>query len=210
MCEQPSGRACGCCISRRCTTACGCHRTTGRGRCSTCSRTWGCGRRPCSARRRCPAHRRGSPLSAFDLAPLAKEYKAFAERYEPLLESLEAGLIGPAQALRTRTELRVDWRRFPETDPDLPAELLPEDWDRPRAQRVFVQIYDRLGPLAELRFRQILGTVAPELAELASHHDSATVARLFASLGDRRAHGDTPFEQAAQARRLAEATRTRC
>ncbi|MFC4003820.1 PaaX family transcriptional regulator C-terminal domain-containing protein [Prauserella oleivorans] len=152
----------------------------------------------------------GSPLSAFDLAPLAKEYKAFAERYEPLLESLEAGLIGPAQALRTRTELRVDWRRFPETDPDLPAELLPEDWDRPRAQRVFVQIYDRLGPLAELRFRQILGTVAPELAELASHHDSATVARLFASLGDRRAHGDTPFEQAAQARRLAEATRTRC
>lgn len=147
---------------------------------------------------------RGDPVSAFDLTALTKEYHGFIERYEPVLDSLDAGLISPAQALRTRTELRVAWRRFPETDPDLPAELLPPDWDRPRAQRVFVQIYDRLGPLAEHRFRQILATVSPELAELASHHDSAAIAGLYASLGDRRAHGDTPFEQAAQARRLDE------
>ncbi|NKQ51350.1 PaaX family transcriptional regulator [Amycolatopsis sp. K13G38] len=148
-----------------------------------------------------------SPREAFDLAPLAEEYHAFAERYEPLLDSLDAGLIGPAQAMRIRTELRVSWRHFPETDPDLPAELLPPGWDRARAQGVFVRIYDRLGPLAEIRFRQILGTVAPELVDLAAHHDSATVAERFAALGDRRAHGDTPFEQAAQARRLAEARR---
>ncbi|WNE95168.1 PaaX family transcriptional regulator C-terminal domain-containing protein [Streptomyces luomodiensis] len=147
----------------------------------------------------------GDPASAFDLTPLADGYRDFAERYEPLLDSLDAGLISPAEALRTRTELRVAWRSFPETDPDLPAELLPSAWDRPRAQRVFVQIYDRLGPLAEVRFRQILATVAPELAELVSHHDSAAIAALYASLGDRRAHGDTPFEQATQARRLAEA-----
>ncbi|EHR51299.1 phenylacetic acid-responsive transcriptional repressor [Saccharomonospora marina XMU15] len=153
----------------------------------------------------CP--RRGSPREVFDLTALAAEYRAFADRYEPLLQRLEAGLIGPAQALRTRTELRVDWRRFPETDPDLPAELLPKEWARPRAQRVFVRIYDRLGPLAEIRFRQILATVAPELAELACHHDSATVAKLYAGLGDRRAHGDTPFEQAAEARRLEEVAR---
>ncbi|MFJ8818003.1 MULTISPECIES: PaaX family transcriptional regulator [Amycolatopsis] len=148
-----------------------------------------------------------SPVAAFDLEPLAREYREFADRYEPMLQSLDDGLIGPKQALRMRTELRVDWRHFPETDPDLPAELLPAGWDRARAQRVFVQIYDRLGPLAEIRFRQILGSVAPDLAEHASHHDSATVAELFATLGDRRAHGDTPFEQAAAARRLAEAER---
>ncbi|MDQ0381303.1 phenylacetic acid degradation operon negative regulatory protein [Amycolatopsis thermophila] len=99
----------------------------------------------------------GTPAAAFDLEPLAEEYREFADRYEPLLQSLDDGLIGPKQALRTRTELRVDWRHFPETDPDLPAELLPRGWDRARAQRVFVQIYDRLGPLAEIRFRQILG-----------------------------------------------------
>ncbi|MDQ0779784.1 hypothetical protein QF026_008250 [Streptomyces aurantiacus] len=126
-----------------------------------------------------------------------------------MLDSLDAGLISPAQALRTRTELRAAWRRLPETDPDLPAELLPSDWDRPRAQQVFLQIYDRLGPLAELRFRQILATVSPELAELASHHDSTAIAELYASLGDRRAHGDTPFEQAARCPRPRQAS-ARC
>lgn len=146
----------------------------------------------------------GNPHRAFDLEELARDYRAFAERYEPLLENLDAGLIGPVRALRTRTELRVDWRRFPEVDPDLPAELLPTDWDRPRAQSVFVQIYDRLGPLAEIRFRQLLAVTDPELAELSAHHDSHSVAELFASLGSRRAHGDTPLERAAQERRLAE------
>jgi phenylacetic acid degradation operon negative regulatory protein len=142
------------------------------------------------------------PAAAFDLEPLGKEYRAFVERYQPLVAQVEDGRIGPADALRLRTELRVDWRRFPETDPDLPAELLPPDWPRAAAQGVFVQIYDRLGPLAELRFRQLLGSVAPELAPLARHHDSATVARLYAELGERRPRGDTAFERAAQARRL--------
>ncbi|GGX66440.1 hypothetical protein GCM10010358_21110 [Streptomyces minutiscleroticus] len=153
--------------------------------------------------------RQGDPVSAFDLSALNQEYRSFAERYEPVLDHLDAGRISPAEALRTRTELRVAWRRFPESDPDLPAELLPAGWDRPRAQRVFVQIHDRLGPLAEIRFRQILATVSPELAELSCHHDSAAIAELYASLGDRRPHGDTPFEQAAQARRLDEATRSK-
>ncbi|RSD11896.1 PaaX family transcriptional regulator [Amycolatopsis eburnea] len=146
-------------------------------------------------------------VTAFDLEPLAQEYGQFVERYEQVLTGLEAGLISPAQALRTRTELRVDWRRFPETDPDLPAELLPADWARDRAQKVFLQIYDRLGPLAELRFRQVLAATDPALAEFASHHDSVKVAALFAGLGDRHPAGDTPFEQAAEARRLDDARR---
>ncbi|SED09858.1 transcriptional regulator, PaaX family [Amycolatopsis tolypomycina] len=143
--------------------------------------------------------------TAFDLEPLAREYEQFVTRYEQVLSGLEAGLISPAQALRTRTELRVDWRRFPETDPDLPAELLPAGWARDRAQKVFLQIYDRLGPLAEQRFRQVLADTDPALAELSSHHDSVEVAALFAELGDRHPAGDTPFEQAAEARRLDDA-----
>jgi phenylacetic acid degradation operon negative regulatory protein len=42
-------------------------------------------------------------------------------------------------------------------------------------------------------------------AALASHHASAKVAALFAGLGDHHPAGDTPFEQAAEARRLDEA-----
>ncbi|MGY1714939.1 PaaX family transcriptional regulator C-terminal domain-containing protein [Geodermatophilus sp. SYSU D01106] len=151
------------------------------------------------------AGRLGSPRSAFDLEPLVKEYRQFVERYEPLLAAAAAGRIGPADALRARTELRVDWRRFPETDPDMPAELLPADWPRARAQRVFVEIYDRLGPLAEMRFREVLAQSDPDLAALARHHDSRTVAELFAQLGDPQPTGGTPFERAVEERRLREA-----
>ena len=50
----------------------------------------------------------------------------------------------------------------------------------------------------------MLAETDPELARLARHHDSAEIARLFRALGDRRPAGDTPFEQAARARRLRE------
>jgi phenylacetic acid degradation operon negative regulatory protein len=147
--------------------------------------------------------RPGSPATAFDIQPLNAAYTAFAERYEPLLDSARAGRIGPAEALIARTRLRADWRDFPESDPNLPKPLLPANWSRPRARRCFTETYDLLGPLAELRFRQIIAVTDPELAKLASHHDSATVARLYADLGTGRARGDTPFERAAEARRLA-------
>ncbi|OZM76076.1 PaaX family transcriptional regulator C-terminal domain-containing protein [Pseudonocardia sp. MH-G8] len=146
----------------------------------------------------------GDPRAAFDLESLAQEYREFVERYAPVLDAVAAGRIGPAEALRLRTTLRVDWRRFPEMDPDMPAQLLPEGWPRASAQHVFVQIYDRLGPLAELRFREVLARTDPELAALARHHDSATVAELYAGLGERMPRGDTPFERAAEARRLAD------
>ncbi|WP_199855078.1 hypothetical protein [Streptomyces dioscori] len=128
-----------------------------------------------------------------------------------------AGGVGPSPESTDRWPERAQGRRLP-VAPGLQALLVdrldageqpPEEEDRPRAQQVFVQIYDRLGPLAELHFRQILATVSPELAELASHHDSAAIAELYASLGDRRAHGDTPFEQAARARKLEEVKRSK-
>jgi phenylacetic acid degradation operon negative regulatory protein len=146
----------------------------------------------------------GSPARAFDLAPLNAAYLAFAERYEPLLEHVRSGGMGSAEALVTRTRLRVDWRDFPESDPDLPAELLPEDWARPRARTCFLEIYDALGALAELRFRQVLAEADPALARLATHHDSATVARLHDELGQRSAEGETPFERARRQQVLSE------
>lgn len=145
---------------------------------------------------------------AFDLSEHALAYRGFADYYEPLLERVNAGQVGPAEALRTRTEVGADWRRFQETDPDLPAELLPADWERDRARRVFTEIYERLGPVAELRFRQVLARVSPDLAQLAARHDWESVSALYESLGD-RARGDTPFERASEARRLSEAARAR-
>lgn len=144
------------------------------------------------------------PSEAFDLSELAEDYRRFAGCYEPVLQRAKAGRIDPADALRIRTELGAQWRDFQRRDPDLPAELLPEDFARGEAQRVFVEIYERLGPVAEVRFRQVLARTAPELAELATRHDLESVTKLLHSLGD-RAHGDTPFERATAAWRLAQA-----
>jgi phenylacetic acid degradation operon negative regulatory protein len=151
----------------------------------------------------------GALATAFDVEGLAAEYAGFVAAYAPLRERLAAGAIGPAEALRTRTELRVDWRRFPERDPDLPAGMLPAGWRREEAQRLFVEIYDRLGPLAEQRFRQVLAEFDPGLARLATHHDSARIGALYAQLDRDSLRGDTPFEQAVQARRLDEVGRGR-
>ncbi|TWE30463.1 PaaX family transcriptional regulator [Prauserella muralis] len=141
---------------------------------------------------------------AFDLNPLARDYRDFADRYEPTLEQANAGRIGPADALRIRTVMGAEWRALVRSDPDLPAGLLPPDWERPRAQRLFVDIYDRLGPVAELRFRQLLARTDPELAELATRHDLESITRQMRSLGA-RPQGDTPFERATEAHRLSEA-----
>ncbi|WP_026453744.1 PaaX family transcriptional regulator [Saccharomonospora iraqiensis] len=150
----------------------------------------------------------GGVRTAFDLDTLHHDYRRFAERYEPVLDRAAAGRIDPAEALRVRTELGAEWRDFEQTDPDLPAELLPDAFARDRAQHVFVEVYHRLGPVAELRFRQILGRTAPALAELVTRHDLDSVTALRQSLGE-AAHGDTPFERATTARRIAEADRQR-
>jgi phenylacetic acid degradation operon negative regulatory protein len=137
--------------------------------------------------------------SAFDLHELATRYREFAERYEPLLDRIRAGDVSPADALALRTALRSDWRDFPEIDPDLPAELLPEGWPRERARRCFIEIHDLLGPVAELRFRQIVGATDPNLAALASHFTSTQVASFVAS-GARPPGAPTRFEDALESR----------
>jgi phenylacetic acid degradation operon negative regulatory protein len=114
----------------------------------------------------------GSPVSAFDLTSVAAAFEAFAARYEPLLERVRAGAFGPAEAFLARTTLMSDWNALRHLDPDLPGELLPADWPRPRARDVYVAIYDSLGPLGEERFREIVGELEPELAALATHHTS--------------------------------------
>ena len=65
---------------------------------------------------------------AWDLAEVGRMYEEFIATYavasqaDPL-----AGLIGLVHA----------WRRFPWTDPDLPSDLLPPGWPRPRAAALF-------------------------------------------------------------------------
>lgn len=112
----------------------------------------------------------GDPISAWDLGYLRKVYEQFIDQYEPLLARVRRGDVGTAEALIARTKVMDTWRNFPNLDPELPDELLPEGWPRRHARAIFAEVYNALGPLGEVRVRQILAEFAPELTSLVRHH----------------------------------------
>lgn len=127
-----------------------------------------------------------SPTAAWDLEELHGTYQDFIDTYAPLRERLAGGRVGPTEALVARTELMDTWRTLPSMDPELPAELLPGNWPMRDARAVFVEVYDDLGPLAEIRVRQIIGELDAGLAGLVRHHTTTSILQDSGSL-DRHA-----------------------
>jgi phenylacetic acid degradation operon negative regulatory protein len=113
------------------------------------------------------------PIQAWNLDELAQTYSNFLNTYRPLRERVHGGQVSATEALLTRTRIMDDWRRFPQLDPDLPAELLPKDWPRTAAHDLFVEVYDGLAPLATIRVRQLIRRYALELADLAQPRTTA-------------------------------------
>jgi phenylacetic acid degradation operon negative regulatory protein len=103
-----------------------------------------------------------APLDAFDLDSTRGLYARFLEEFEPILDRLDAGMLGAAEALVARTRVLDAWRTIALEDPDLPLELLPADWPLPRARRVFVELWERSRHLGYLRFHDIVREVDPE------------------------------------------------
>jgi phenylacetic acid degradation operon negative regulatory protein len=114
----------------------------------------------------------GDPSTAWDVDALKQSYNNYVARFAPMRKRVRAGRVSAAEALVARTEAMDTWRSFPGNDPDLPQELLPRNWARADAHAIFTEIYDALGPLGEIRFKQILGEHAPELVPLVRHHTS--------------------------------------
>lgn len=102
---------------------------------------------------------------AFGLDELAAQYREFIAQYQPL----STGNASYDNALVERTRMVNKWLTFRTEDPELPAELLPEDWPRTEAHRVFLAVYDRLGAEAEELFRKIVAKADPELSKLVTH-----------------------------------------
>lgn len=113
------------------------------------------------------------PAAAWDLMTLTEAYNDFLREFSPLLERARSGDVGTAEALLKRSLLMDAWRQFPTIDPDLPAELLPPGFPRSDARRLFAELYDMLGPLAEIRIRSIISNYAPEKAKLIRSHKVA-------------------------------------
>lgn len=117
---------------------------------------------------------RGHPLSAWDLDDLRTKYDQFIDEFAPLLDRVRRGHVTASEALLARTSVMDTWRRFPNLDPELPSGVLPDKWPRRLSRDIFTEVYDKLGPLAEFRVRQIIAGHAPELAHRARHFTTAS------------------------------------
>jgi phenylacetic acid degradation operon negative regulatory protein len=118
---------------------------------------------------------KGEPIAAWDLDYLRRLYQEFIAAYEPMLDRVRHGSVGASEALIARTAVMDTWRNFPNLDPELPDQLLPDGWPRQRARAIFAEVYNGLGPLAEVRVRQVLAEFAPGLSGFVRHHTTSTV-----------------------------------
>jgi phenylacetic acid degradation operon negative regulatory protein len=128
-----------------------------------------------------PTEANRSPIDAWDIPAIAKQYQAFIRRWSRLLPRIAGGRITGAEAVRTRTEVMDLYQRFPVLDPMLPIELMPPGWPRARAREVFVAVYDGLAKPAQQYVQDIAARVAGEpYQDLRAH----TVAEMGAGIPD--------------------------
>src|SRR5262249_6592669 len=110
------------------------------------------------ARSESAAADRDMAARSWDLAGLNKDYGSLLDHYRPRLARHRAGEPGGREALIERMRLSPDYRLFPFRDPDLPPELLPEDWTGRAAHEVFLETHGLLRREAEAYVDRLLAT----------------------------------------------------
>lgn len=91
--------------------------------------------------------------AGWELDELAEDYREFTGWCARL--QADARHLTGRDALVTRCELIHAYRRFPFRDPDLPPELLPDQWPAEAAFDAFVAAFDCLGPEAKRFYEKI-------------------------------------------------------
>jgi phenylacetic acid degradation operon negative regulatory protein len=84
---------------------------------------------------------------AWDLKDLEERYAEFVQRIQGELD--EAADLDERESFRRRFLLTHEFRRFPFSDPDLPAPLLPPGWVGAIARQAFLEYNERLRRKAE-------------------------------------------------------------
>lgn len=109
------------------------------------------------------------PLSCWDLEAVKQRYLEFEQVFSPMLDDVRRGALTASEALVARTKVMDDWRKFLGVEPNLPVQLLPDDWPRAQMRELFLELYDSLAPVAKARCQQIIAAHSPELASLVTH-----------------------------------------
>jgi len=99
--------------------------------------------------------------SCWDLVRIHDMYYEFLEKYQPRyehwMERIENnGDIEASEYFLERFILIHEYRKLPFFDPDLPEELLPEDWLRPKAATLFQEFHDLLTDKATEYFNSVM------------------------------------------------------
>jgi phenylacetic acid degradation operon negative regulatory protein len=93
----------------------------------------------------------GVIAEAWDLPALREHYEQF------IADFARARPREDEATFAAQTALVHAWRRFPFVDPDLPDDLLPRDWPRRKAHRLFRERHERWTPLAQAHFDALAG-----------------------------------------------------
>jgi phenylacetic acid degradation operon negative regulatory protein len=97
----------------------------------------------------------------WDLNRIRKGYADFIDEYRDRLQKYIGRLrkgenIEPSEYFTERFKLIHEYRRLPFFDPNLPEELLPENWLRSKASAIFHEYHDLLAEKANKYFDNVL------------------------------------------------------
>ncbi len=106
----------------------------------------------------------------WNLDALSAEYERFLRRFRPLYRALQgAHRLDPGRAFVVRTLLIHEGRRLMLRDPQLPEEVLPDDWEGSAARLLTRNLYQLTYAAAERHLSQILQTAEGPLPEPAPY-----------------------------------------
>jgi phenylacetic acid degradation operon negative regulatory protein len=106
------------------------------------------------------------PAALWDVDAVREQHQAFLDEWVPVRERVAAGDLTGAEALRARTRVADEYRRFVVLDPRLPMGVMPPGWLRPQVRDVFAAVHDGTGGpvLAHVHaVAEAVGVVVPDV-----------------------------------------------
>lgn len=123
----------------------------------------------------------------WNLNKIHRQYTDFLMEYQPKLtehqKRLQAGeTIAPSECFVARFNLIHEYRKLPFFDPDLPAELLPENWRRPQAAALFEEYHGSLTEKANEYFDSVTGDYQDNSADTGKKNHRYSIVKAEARL----------------------------